>query len=396
MRSRISFLRVNTLKMKPKSILYSRHLFTSFFLSGKEISCIITENATVISGNIRLLAETSRIIYGYILPVVCIFGIFGNCMNLAILTRRKLQKSFKTLEQAANMCLIALALSDFCFCLFAFPSSFLPSDDMFPYKGFMLYYRIYCPGIINIFILTSTWLTVTMSVERYLAICHPFKNTFFLTIKKTKVIIVIVYILSVIFNIPVFWRYDLRAVPCNNASVFLYQPVRVNLGHSEMFENIYRVLWAIIGNFAPLVFLIGFNICLCRKIHKSYKFQKKFRNENQSRQNDAGQTLTITLVVIVVMFLILVAPSEVVMHAGQIAHKANNATFKTMEVILNFMQSINFSVNFVLYCIISPYFRRTLRYILCCRWYWRRNNKYYLEVSMKKVTFSHYSHRSTL
>ncbi|XP_052234134.1 FMRFamide receptor-like [Dreissena polymorpha] len=353
--------------------------------------CVQFTNATGLTDSELIQAETSRIIYGYAVPLVCCCGILGNVMNLAILTRRKLTKSFKRLEKAANMCLIALALSDFCFCLSAFPNSFLPSDDLYPNKGFLSYYRIYCPGILNIFILTSTWLTVTMSVERYLAICHPFKQTFYLTIKKTKIIIIFVYIISMIFNIPVFWRYDLREITCNNGTETYFQPVQVNLGQSEMFENIYRILWAIIGNFAPLILLIGFNILLCRKIHKSYKFRQRFRVDEQQGQSDAGQTLTITLVVIVVMFLILVAPSEVVMHIGQIMHRANEPAYKTMEIILNFMQSINFSVNFILYCIISPYFRRTLKYILFCNWAITRRKKFYLEVSMKKVTFSHYN-----
>ncbi|KAL3858907.1 hypothetical protein ACJMK2_009156 [Sinanodonta woodiana] len=323
------------------------------------MECKVVDNITNESEESQMLPRVSNVIYGYVLPIICVFGIVGNILNLAILTRRKLTRSFKTLEQAANICLTALALSDLMFCLFAFPTTFLPKDDLFEFKGFLLYYRIYCDAVINVFILTSTWLTVTMSVERYLAICHPFKQTFFLTIAKTKVIIVIVYIVSAVFNIPILWRYEIIQKVCQNSSGNILAPAD------------------------PSAF--------------STQFRQKFKkDEQQSNQSDAGQTLTITLVVIVVMFLILVAPSEMVMHVAQLSHNENNATFKMIEVVLNFMQSINFSVNFILYCIISPYFRRTLKYMLCCSWYFLRKKNYYLEISMKRMTFANYTKKSTL
>ena len=82
-----------------------------------------------------LYEEVSHVIYGFLLPAVCAFGIVGNLLNLTILTRRKLQKSFRTLEQAANLCLISLAVSDLMFCIFAFPSMFLPKNDIYATKG---------------------------------------------------------------------------------------------------------------------------------------------------------------------------------------------------------------------------------------------------------------------
>ncbi|KAK7504696.1 hypothetical protein BaRGS_00004182 [Batillaria attramentaria] len=42
-----------------------------------------------------LFEEVSHVIYGFLLPIVCAFGIVGNLLNLTILTRRKLQKSFR-------------------------------------------------------------------------------------------------------------------------------------------------------------------------------------------------------------------------------------------------------------------------------------------------------------
>ncbi|XP_061166514.1 FMRFamide receptor-like [Saccostrea echinata] len=319
------------------------------------------------------------ILNNYGLPTVCLFGIVGNILNLTILTRRKLRRSLRTVEQAANLCLISLALSDFLFCLFAFPTTFLPSDH-YTEKGFILYYGQYSPAIINVFILTSTWLTVTMATERYIAICHPLNQTLLMTLRKTKLIIIIVYVLSALFNVPVLWRNQVIETVTGNNTV-VYSLKIIPLGHDTMKDTTYRVVWAIVGNFIPLILLVGFNICICRKIHQSYLYRKKFHYDQASSQ-DTNVTLTTTLIVIVVMFLILVAPSEIVLHIASILHTEN---YRSIEAVMNFMQSVNFSVNFILYCIISSYFRKTLRHIVCCYWRNHRRDSYRLSMKESKV-----------
>lgn len=164
--------------------------------------------------------DVVTIINKYGLPTVCMFGIVGNILNLTILTRRKLRRSLRTVEQAANLCLIALALSDFMFCLFALPTTFLPSDFDTD-TGFIIYYGMYSPAFINVFILTSTWLTVTMATERYFAICHPLNQNLLMTLKRTKLIIVIVYVLSVLFNVPVLWRNQVVENVVNNSTKYI-------------------------------------------------------------------------------------------------------------------------------------------------------------------------------
>lgn len=346
------------------------------------------QNVTESETEVQILENVSKVVYGYALPCVCVIGVVGNLMNLAILTRRKLQRSYRPIEQAANVCLVALALSDLMFCGFAFPTMLLPTDGRYKTRGLLLYYSVYSAAIINIFIMISTWLTVTMATERYLAICHPLKDTSYMTIKKTKVIIVFVFILSISFNIPVFWRYTVEMDSSNGTSVF-YSVKKLDLGNSKSVDLVYRVFWAITGNFIPLILLVVFNICLCKKIHKSYKFRQKFKFERDN--NDTSYTLTITLVVIVVMFLILVSPSEIVLFISKLSKHDNNNKYRISEVIFNFMQSVNFSANFVLYCIISPYFRRTLRYIICCLWSSKKSKKFHITNSSRRSHSQIYS-----
>ena len=326
------------------------------------------ENILNTTGDRELYERVYHIAYGYGLPTVCVCGFLGNVMNLIILAGKQAQRQLRKTEQAANVGLLALAVADLMFCVTAFPSTFLPKDMQFAAKAFLTYYGVYCAAIINIFIMTSTWLTVTMATERYLAICHPLKSRKVLTLRRTKVAIIMVYILSALFNLPVFWRYHLEDSTCNNITTYMVAPRVV---YNNQFDHAYRAMWAVFGNFIPLFLLLLFNIALMREIHRSYAMRKSMNGNSgvhkHANDSEASNRITITLVSIVVMFFILVAPSEILKHVAYLfgADLTRNYTYSTIEIITNLMQTINFSANFVLYCVINPSFRRTMKEMFC-------------------------------
>ena len=318
--------------------------------------------------------KVTYVLYCYGLPIICACGFLGNVLNLVILAGKRIQRSLKHREQSANTCLIALAFADMMFCIMAFPTTFLPSDGRYEYKGFMLYYSVYCAAIINIFIMTSTWLTVSMATERYLAICHPLRSRNFISLQRTKVAIVMVYLLSTVFNLPVFLRYHIKHNKCGNVTWYSSD---ITIILSDNFDHAYRAIWAIVGNLIPLLLLFIFNFCLMREIHKSYAMRKQMNGQTcriHHYQRESSNRVTITLLAIVIMFFILVAPSEVIKHVAYLTGSdlSRNYTYLTVEVITNLMQTINFSANFILYCIINRSFRRRMQEMLCFRY--RRYN----------------------
>ena len=327
------------------------------------------------TGNLALYQSVYHVLYGFGLPTICVCGFLGNMMNLIILAGKRVQRSLRKKERSANVGLIALAVADMSFCVTAFPSTFLPQDMKFSHKGVLAYYGCYCAAVINIFIMTSTWLTVTMSTERYLAICHPLKSRNIITLGRTKGAIIVVYLLSALFNIPVFWRAAIEERVCNNKTEYAIEQ-QILYGNSR-FDHAYRGIWAVVGNFIPLALLLVFNVALMREIHKSYAMRKRMKGQtggvhpHASSDVEASNRITMTLVAIVVLFFILVAPSEILKHVAFLfgSDLSTNYTYMTIEIVTNVMQTMNFSANFILYCIINPSFRRTMREMFCFHYY---------------------------
>lgn len=320
-----------------------------------------------------ILKNLHRVLYRYALPTICVFGSFGNILNLLILTGKRIQHSLRSMERSANVGLTALALSDLLFCLTAFPSTFLPQELDFEALGFLTYYGCYCAAVINVFIMTSTWLTVAMSVERYLAICHPLKSRQMITLRRTRVTIVVVFLVSGVFNLPVFWRYVIIRSSDDNATTAAYR-VRPRTT-DKTFDHAYRGLWSALGNFVPLLLLLSCNVALMKEIHHSYTLRREMNgnagggtagrripSSPASHDQDASNRITVTLISIVVMFCLLVAPSELVKQIAYLIHGDlnGNYTYTVIEFITNLLQTINFSANFILYCIINPSFRKTM------------------------------------
>ena len=303
------------------------------------------------------------------LPVLCAFGILGNCLNVIILTRKQLQQSMDRMEKSVHLGLVALAVSDMLFCVVALPTSFTPAtmvyteDDPFVF----LYYFMYKEPFHNIFLLSSTWLTVAMATGRYMGICYPLHARGFVNLRATRISILGIFIFSVAFNLPQFWRYTLLELPCS-PKCKCYMPVIASLYKNPHFMISYKVLWAILGVFVPLFMLAFCNICLIKALRESRRMRQLYR-ANKTK-HESGHRLTPTLIAIVAMFIILVSPSEILKFVESWVTRSNSLStfnaFMISQLVANFLVVINFTVNFILYCVLNAHFRKTVRNSLCC------------------------------
>lgn len=120
-------------------------------------------------------------------------------------------------ERTVNVWLKALAVSDLLFCVCLLPHAVVDANRFFYDRiTFELLYTTYCQSLIHNFMLTSTWLTVTMSIARYLAVCHPLRCRLRCDHSAARRATVGVFVACAIFNAPRFIQNRIGVVRCDD------------------------------------------------------------------------------------------------------------------------------------------------------------------------------------
>ncbi|KAK2148432.1 hypothetical protein LSH36_498g02012 [Paralvinella palmiformis] len=297
---------------------------------------------------------------GLLIPAFGAFGVVGNILNLTILSWRYNKREINVLERGALLGLIALAVSDLCFCLGILPGAvFYDSKAKFSAKTFHYYYQLYGVYLHDVFIKISTWLTVVIATARYVAICHPLKARIFAGLFATKVAIVVTYAAWFLLLSPILWSYHVYHYEAASQNVSFFLLDIGQFAANAPFRLSFTYLWALLGYFFPVVVLAFCNIKLIRALRESVKWREcSARNAPSGREGNTR--ITSTLVCLIAMFIVLVSPSELLHFYLDVAQPETYASTKLAILSVNLLQTVNFSFHFVLYCAVNVTFRRTI------------------------------------
>ena len=325
------------------------------------------QNKEILEQN-RILEQVYHCLYYVIIPVVCVFGFLGNILNVIVFSKKKTCRTLDEIEYCTTICLVALAISDMMFCVCIFPKTFdKRTYDVYTRNEIMMYYKMYASFAINSFIMSSTLLTVLTAIMRYTAICHPFHSRQFISFTKTIIAVVVLFLFSFAFNTPHIWRFSISQVDCVGPEAY-YTLEKGELFENDSFTYTHKLMWAVLGNFVPLVMLLYCNIRLVKALHASQKLRLLHSRDNVGCLS-AHRRINITLITIIILFFILVAPSEISKFISNISNSDKSPrsqyTNTMVSMITNALQCINFSVNFILYYIIIAPFRKTLHEFIC-------------------------------
>ena len=305
------------------------------------------------------MAYIQQICEKVITPLFLLFGIIGNAASVAVLRRKRLRHSFDEVEQSATSGLVCLALSDMSFCIIGLMSVLMPSYPMELQESQVLaiiamYYNNFKAPLLNIFLLTSTWLIIAVSVGRYLAISDPFNAKYAVTVIHKHSIQCVIFIVSILINLPQFLHFRIIHGPC-------YQGCYCYFRVPGLFRHIiwYYIIWHLIGTLLPLLILF---YCNCHLLHQVYKSLHGVSHRYSTSK------ITVILVGVISLFLVLVCPSMILTFLGNVRIKKYEIYNHRIAVsVTNTLQSLNFAVNFILYSCISKQFRQIFLQLFRCR-----------------------------
>ncbi len=204
---------------------------------------------------------------------------------------------------------------------------------------------------------TTIWVTVLIALNRYVIVCLPLRAPQWCTNTKVKIQLAVVLVVSVLYNIPGFVRYDVDDYSWNNDTQ--YHVV-------DTFPQYYSVLDKTVRIIVMLCLPLCSLTLLTIRLIKAIRTRRRMQAEMQVLNMQPDNSMTFAVVIVVIVFIICCVPKLVwlVLHyMSTPSYLAWCSMAQTTNIIIMF----NSAVNFVTYIIINKQFRDVFNEHICRR-----------------------------
>ncbi|XP_055078862.1 nociceptin receptor isoform X2 [Periophthalmus magnuspinnatus] len=288
-----------------------------------------------------LLPTSVKVTIVVVYMIVCVIGLVGNFLVMYVIIR------YTKMKTATNIYIFNLALADSLFL------ATLPFQGTDVFLGLWPFGNTLCKAVVSIDyynMFTSTFTLTVMSMDRYIAVCHPVKALDMRTPHKAKVVNICVWVLASAFGVPAMVmgnveEEDGQSVEC---IVVLPEP---------------RSYWDPV--FGTCVFMFSFLIpvaiiSICYSL--MVKRLRSVRILSGSKEKDRNlRRITRMVLVVVAAFVVCWTPIQIMVLAQSLGF--NLSSIYTL-VLMHFciaLGYVNSSLNPVLYAFLDENFKRCFR-----------------------------------
>ncbi|XP_033114481.1 kappa-type opioid receptor-like [Anneissia japonica] len=312
--------------------------------------------------------STDRIIISIFMPIVVIVGIIGNIITIVVIANHR------RLRTAVNVYLANLAIADTLFLMLA-PDliwiSYVRTSvhDVFDIGADMLWFcrlNIYIVDTaVQVAIFTIFW----MSVERFMAICHPlkFRSNKFGQPSRSITICCIMWLVSLSWQARKFvwinlvssqlpWPDMYNGIP-NSTTACVYCAENCEISNHLFVADIFLSL-------SLIVVVVALYTAILITLKRSH-FTAKNSTGNKSRSKSERKVF-ITVFLTVVVYVTFMAPFGI-LNLVIYYTDLNINVIVSLVNILRVAAYTNSSVNPIIYNAINEVFRRAFLDVFCCK-----------------------------
>ncbi|CAF1569039.1 unnamed protein product [Didymodactylos carnosus] len=235
-------------------------------------------------------------------------------------------------------------------------SNIITSYELFYIKIFLYIYPIHITSV-----LTSIYLATSVTIDRFLIICLPYRMKKYHSKKSSLIVIISVCSFCIIYCLP-FWfefTHEEEKIESSKSNVTYLTLVLSNFGKKPLFRLLMRKYFYIIFVFLlPLIILIFCKTCIIRRLMAIHKTRRLLGA--QHRSNNA---ITLLLLSIVAIFLFTQFPYFLfnILYALNGPQYMETSNARLYLSVNNVLCVINASSVFLLYSFFGQKFRHILR-----------------------------------
>ncbi|XP_041372208.1 FMRFamide receptor-like [Gigantopelta aegis] len=296
--------------------------------------------------------HTARMVTGLILyPCICFPGLIGNFLTVIVMSQRNMRSS-------TNAFLSALAVSDAVKLindiLYFMVIIFYKTDSIMGNRAYGYLYP-YAHFIFSLSVCVSSWLTVSVAVERYIMVCHPTKAREMCSRTRAVLTCISVYVLMTLVALPSAFRYRTHWCWDESLKSTMLEVDLTELWSNEAFVTAYTWAQNLLRSIIPLIVLVGLNACIIGALRKS----------RASRRNNSRHRVTIMMIMVIVVFMVCITPDAIMSTVFGFGYHEAGHLVKGIREFTDTLLALNAASNFIIYCLFNKVFRQSFTKWCC-------------------------------
>lgn len=298
----------------------------------------------------------SSVVFGTIFMVI---GLTGNSLSVLVWRRKAMRSSTGTY-------LIAQAVADSGLLAFFFITDTIKMiwpeiaksyvyGSFFSYVGYPIFF---------LFVVCSIWLTVGVTVDRYIQVCWIIHAKTMCNDRRANVGIGIITCLCFIVNLPHFMTFKPIADDMRGPEEDAFSYTDFGAGEGSMrYEFWVHCMFLVLVPWATIFML---NMLIIRKVARTNRKMEEKRSSFASEKVKRSESqITRILLTVTFTFLVLIALQSITQCFFMLKEaKGDRRIINEAFAVAKLGIVINSSINFFLYCLTGKRFRKELGYVL--------------------------------